>query len=57
MAKKLKRQSDEKSQSERFTETARRVEVDESQIGFERAFRKIVPTKHPSKRPSNERKK
>jgi hypothetical protein len=32
-------------QSERFTETARRLEVDESGKAFERAFTKLVPPK------------
>ena len=34
-----------KTQSERFIETARSIGVDESGDEFERAIRKIVPTK------------
>lgn len=34
---------DEKPQSERFIEAAREAEADETEEGFERAFKKIVP--------------
>jgi hypothetical protein len=40
----------EKSQRERFIETARQLEADETGEAFERAFRKIVPTKSKSLR-------
>ncbi|SMF00107.1 hypothetical protein [Tistlia consotensis] len=44
---KPKREDDKpnKSQKERFIETARELEVDESEEAFERAFKKIVPSK------------
>jgi hypothetical protein len=35
----------DKAQSERFIETARELDVDESGAEFERAFRKIVTAK------------
>jgi hypothetical protein len=38
----------EKSQRERFIETARELEADETGEAFERAFNKIVPPKRPS---------
>lgn len=41
----------DKEQSERFIETARRLEVDETGADFERAIDKIIP----SKRKSSER--
>jgi hypothetical protein len=36
----------DKKQFERFVETARKVEADESGKAFELAFEKIVPAKH-----------
>ncbi len=48
-AKKLK--PDEKSQSERFIEAAREAEADETEEGFERAFKKVI---HPSKPPHDQ---
>lgn len=41
--------SDEKNQSEKFKETAREHECDESEERFERMFKKIVPPKEPKK--------
>lgn len=39
---------DQKEQSERFKETARELDVDESRETFERAFKSIVPPKNRS---------
>jgi len=41
------RSNTDKEQSERFIETARRLEADESGRRFEEAFRKLVPPKSP----------
>jgi hypothetical protein len=46
--KKAKPKLSDKEQSERFKETARQLGVDESGEHFERAFTKIVGTKHRS---------
>lgn len=40
---KAKPKPDEKSQKERFIETAREVEADESGKAFERALKKVIP--------------
>lgn len=40
-----KRNAAEKEQYERFREAARELGTDESEEAFERAFRKIVPSK------------
>ena len=49
MAKKTKpKKKNDKPQPERFKETARALEADESGNLFERVFRKIVPPKKPS---------
>ena len=37
----------EKPQSERFIETAREIGTDERKEGFERAFKKVVPSPIP----------
>jgi len=37
----------QKEQSERFIETARTLEADESGEAFERALEQIIPQKHP----------
>lgn len=42
---------EEKPQRERFIEAAREVEADETEEGFERAFKSVLP--HPAK-PSKE---
>lgn len=39
------RKSGEKSQSERFVDTAKELGADESGEAFERAFKKVVPPK------------
>jgi hypothetical protein len=41
----------QKEQSERFRETARKLECDESDGALERAFEKIVSPKIPKERP------
>jgi hypothetical protein len=41
-AKKTK--PDEKPQGERFIETAREIGADETQEGFEEAFKRVVPS-------------
>jgi hypothetical protein len=38
---------DDPEQSKRFVETAREIEADETGEAFERALRKIVPSKKP----------
>ncbi len=43
-ASKTGRKSDQKSQSERFIETARAIGVDESGKEFERVLKKILPS-------------
>ncbi len=43
MPKKPKSEPDDKEQSERFIETARNLEIDESGNLFEDAFRTIAP--------------
>lgn len=43
---KVPKTADDKEQSERFIETARKYETDETGKEFERAFKKAVPTKH-----------
>lgn len=45
MPKQKKGLKPDKSQRERFVETARNAEADESGIPFERALKKIVPPK------------
>lgn len=45
MAKQPKPKKDEKPQSERFKDMARKVEADESGEAFEQVFKKIVPAK------------
>jgi hypothetical protein len=40
-----KRKSNQSSQSARFIEAAKKAEADESGKKFERAFRKIVPSR------------
>jgi hypothetical protein len=37
----------DKREYERFVETARKLECDESEEAFDRAFKKIVPPKRP----------
>ncbi len=51
MARKPKavRPEAEKSQAERFLETAREIGVDETGEAFERAVEKIVPPKRPQR--------
>lgn len=44
-----KEKPDKKPQSERFKETARALEADESGNLFERMFRKVVPPRKNSK--------
>jgi hypothetical protein len=39
----------DRRQYERFVETARKLGCDESEEAFERAFRKIVPSKIPAR--------
>jgi hypothetical protein len=41
----------DKRQYERFVETARKLEVDESEEAFDQVFRKIVPPKPQVSRP------
>ena len=41
----------DKRQYERFVETARKLEADESEEAFKRAFRKIVPAKRAKPNP------
>ena len=48
MTKKKKAEPDDQAQSDRFIETARRLQVDETGGTFERVFRKILPAKQPS---------
>jgi hypothetical protein len=43
-----KRKPSDKEQYERFRQAARELGTDESEEAFERAFRKIVPSKKPS---------
>jgi hypothetical protein len=43
--KKVEKPKDQKEQSARFIEAARKIGVDESGREFERALRKIVPAK------------
>jgi len=45
MAKRKKEKPD-KEQAERFKETARKLDVDESGKEFERVFKKIVPPRN-----------
>jgi hypothetical protein len=45
----------DKRQFERFVETARKLGIDESEEAFDRAFRKIVPSKQTSHPPSPKR--
>lgn len=47
MARKLK--NPDKEQAERFKETARKAEADESGKEFDRAFNKIISAKHPAR--------
>ena len=47
--KKRDRPPDDKEQSARFVETARKLGADESGKLFERAFRKVVPKKNPKR--------
>jgi hypothetical protein len=50
--KKAKPKEKEKSQRERFIETAREIGVDESGKEFERALKRIVPAKNATTRAS-----
>lgn len=55
MGKKTKPEPDNKEQSERFIETARELESDESGKAFERVVNKITPKAtpaHPSEKKS-----
>ena len=47
---KQKPKPDDPKQSERFVETAHKLEVDESGKSFERALRKVAPKKEQPKR-------
>jgi len=47
------RPPDDKAQSERFVETARQLGTDESGKTFERAFRKVVPSKRTRRKASS----
>lgn len=48
MSRKSEPKRDDPKQSERFIETARKIEADESGEKFERAFKKVLrPQKHP----------
>jgi hypothetical protein len=49
---KAKERPSKKTQYGRFVETARQLGADESEEAFERAFRKIVPSKRPTKPPT-----
>lgn len=40
---------DEKPQSERFIETAREIGADETQEGFDRAFKRVIAPHSPQK--------
>jgi hypothetical protein len=42
---------DEKPQRERFIEAAREIGADETQEGFEKAFKRVVPTETDQKSP------
>jgi len=46
---KTKAKPDDTDQKKRFIEKARELGADESEEAFERAFKKIVPPKKPSK--------
>jgi hypothetical protein len=48
--KRSDREAAAKTQSERFIEAARAIGVDESGKEFERALKRIVPSKSPSRR-------
>jgi len=50
-AKKASSKSQEKTQSERFIETAREIGVDESGKEFERALKRVVPPRKGSSAP------
>ena len=49
--KKTRKPPDDKTQSQRFVETARALEADESGKAFERALKVVVPTKPKAGRP------
>lgn len=52
MPARKQRPTDEKPQFERFLETVRQVESGETDEEFERALKKLMPSKRPT--PSNE---
>jgi hypothetical protein len=47
---KPEKDASEKPQSERFKETARKLEADQSGVSFKRALGEILPPKRPKKR-------
>lgn len=49
MARKPKPKPDDKGQSQRFVETARSLDVDESSDKFEENFQKVIPQKNRKK--------
>jgi hypothetical protein len=49
VAKKKKQKPDDKEQSQRFVETARELEADESGKSFDKALKNVVPKKTRSK--------
>ena len=51
---KPKKEAPDREQSERFKETARKLEADKSGSLFERALRAIMPPKTPGKSRKNE---
>ena len=44
-----KKKMTKQEQAERFKQTARDIEADQSGEAFEKAFRKLVPVKRPNK--------
>jgi hypothetical protein len=52
MPRKPKPQPDDPEQFKRFIDMAREVEVDESPEALDRAFKKVVPTPEPGRKPA-----
>jgi hypothetical protein len=52
-SEKPKKPKDNRTQSERFTDTAKELGADESGEAFERAFKKVVPPRRDTPRRSD----
>lgn len=57
MEKKPRAEPDDPEQSERFADTAKQLEVDETGTWFDRAFKMVKPSKAPEPRRGDDKSK